>query len=54
MEVNNRAIYELQVHPLTGKKLGMLRQRTDEELRWIAAELNLALRLPRPAGGTDD
>jgi hypothetical protein len=45
-EMNNQPIYELQVHSLNGKKLGLLRQRTDDEIRWIAAELTAALGLP--------
>lgn len=43
MEVNNRPVLELQIHPRTGKKVGLFRERPDEELAWIAAEIRAAL-----------
>ena len=42
-EVNDVPINELQIHLISGKKRGLLSQRRDEELRWIAAELRKAL-----------
>lgn len=52
MSVNDQPIYELQIHPVSGKKVGLLSERNDDELRWIVAELNQALNLrtPRTAG----
>ena len=46
MEVNSRPLLELQVHPAGAKKVGLLAGRGDDELRWIAAELRRALRVP--------
>ena len=40
MEVNDDPVYELQIHPCHGKKVGLLGQRTTDEIEWIAAELN--------------
>jgi hypothetical protein len=45
MEVNDVPIQELQIHPGDGTKFGCLSQLDDEELRWIAGELNQALQL---------
>ena len=45
MEVNDVPVIELQVHPRGGKKVGMLSQRSDDELEWIAAVLRAELRV---------
>lgn len=45
-EINNRPVIELQVHLRTGKKVGLLAGRDEAELRWIAARLRAALRVP--------
>jgi hypothetical protein len=50
MEVNDRPVLELQVHRAVGGKVGFLAGRDDEELRWMAASLRLALDVPaRPS-----
>ena len=63
MEVNDVPVNELQIHPHRGNKFGMLSQRDDFELEWIAAELNEALaiaergesrKLPLPASSRDE
>jgi hypothetical protein len=41
--VNGRAINELQIHRKAGRKLGLLSQRADGELAWIASLLQKAL-----------
>lgn len=46
MEVNKVPVIELQVHPVRGKKTGLLAGRPDEELRWMATELRRAMDLP--------
>jgi hypothetical protein len=43
VEVNHRRVLELQIHPVTGKKVGLLVGRDAEELRWMATELRKAL-----------
>ncbi|MEK6247065.1 MAG: hypothetical protein N2C12_02730, partial [Planctomycetales bacterium] len=48
MSVNDVPVHELQVHSTAGKKFGCLSQRDDDELEWIAAELNRSLRLATP------
>ena len=67
VEVNEKPVLELQIRlhePIPGRKkrgeaarkLGMLMQRSDEEVRWIAAEVNAALaahRRTRPTDGPD-
>jgi len=54
-EVNNRPIMQLQIHPKSGKKYGLLSQTSDDEIRWIAHELRQALRVPAsPPPGDDD
>ncbi len=45
MEVNNRPVIELQVHPKQGKKVGLFSGRDKKELRWIAGVLTEALSL---------
>jgi hypothetical protein len=46
MKSNHRWIIELQIHPVAGKKVGMLAGRKDDELRWLATELRRALNAP--------
>ena len=46
MEVNNRQVIELQIHPVSGRKVGLFGGRDDDELRWIASELRRALNVP--------
>jgi hypothetical protein len=46
MEVNNRPVIELQIHPAVGKKAGFLAGRDEAELRWMAAQLRRALNVP--------
>jgi hypothetical protein len=46
IEVNDRPVLELQVHPLEGAKWGGLAGRDAKELRWIATHLRRALDLP--------
>ena len=43
MEVNNKPVMELQIVPRDGKKVGVLGQRSDDELLWLAAILRQAL-----------
>jgi hypothetical protein len=45
MEVNDKPIIELQIHPVTGKKVGLLAGRDEQELRWIATELRKVLQV---------
>ncbi|MDA1052405.1 MAG: hypothetical protein O3C40_18250 [Planctomycetota bacterium] len=47
MEVNDVSVKELQIHPHDGKKFGCLSQLNDDELVWIAGELNQALAIRR-------
>ncbi|MCX6909963.1 MAG: hypothetical protein NTY01_18240 [Verrucomicrobia bacterium] len=42
IEVNDRPVIELQIHPRTGGKLGLLAGRDVAELQWIAAVLRQA------------
>jgi len=50
MEVNDRPVIELQIHPVGGKKVGFLGGRDEPELRWMAAQLRRSLKVPaRPA-----
>jgi hypothetical protein len=46
MEVNGRPVLELQIHPVGGKKWGLLAGRDEDELRWMATALRRALKLP--------
>jgi hypothetical protein len=50
MEVNNRPVIELQIHPVTGRKTGFFAGRDTDELRWIATELRKALGVPAKVG----
>jgi hypothetical protein len=43
VEVNHSRVIELQIHPMAGKKVGLLVGRDAGELRWMAAELRNAL-----------
>jgi hypothetical protein len=45
MEVNDVPIKELQIHAHEGDNFGCLSQLDDDELAWIAGELNQALQL---------
>jgi hypothetical protein len=45
VEINHSRVPELQIHPVTGKKVGLLIGRDPAELRWMAAELKKALGL---------
>lgn len=49
MPVNDVPIQELQVHPKQGKKVGLLAQFDDEELKWIAYELRQQLGVSKRA-----
>jgi hypothetical protein len=46
MEVNDRPVMELQIHPRLGKKVGLLGGREEAELRWLATRLRQALQVP--------
>ncbi len=46
VEVNHRPVPELQIDPVTGKKVGLLLGRDAAELRWMATELRSALGVP--------
>jgi hypothetical protein len=46
MEVNDRPVIELQIHPRLGKKAGFLAGRDEAELRWLATRLRQALQVP--------
>ena len=46
MEVNDRPVIELQIHPRQGKKAGLLGGRDEAELRWLATRLRQALQVP--------
>jgi hypothetical protein len=44
--VNNAPVIELQIHPFKGRKTGFFAGRDEQELRWMASELRLALKVP--------
>jgi hypothetical protein len=46
MEVNYRPVLELQIHPATGKKVGLFAGRDELELQWLATVLRQRLNLP--------
>ncbi len=48
--INDVPLIELQVHPVSGKKVGFLSGREDLELRWIASELRQVLQVPARTG----
>lgn len=43
MEVNEKPVMELQIQSWVGKKVGVLSQRREDELQWLAAILRQAL-----------
>ena len=43
VEANHSRVIELQIHPMAGKKVGLLVGRDAGELRWMATELRNAL-----------
>lgn len=43
MEVNNRPVIELQIIPKSGKKIGLLSNRSDDEKQWLAYVLRQTL-----------
>lgn len=47
VEINDRPVLELQVWDKRGKKTGLFPERDDDELRWIAWEINTALERDR-------
>jgi hypothetical protein len=49
MEVNGQPVIELQIHPVTGRKVGLLAGRDEQELHWIATELRKTLQVPASA-----
>jgi hypothetical protein len=53
MEQNHHPVPELQVHLVSGKKVGFLLGRDPEELRWIATELRNSLGLETPVQSTE-
>jgi len=52
--VNNRPIIELQIYPLTGKKIGLLSERDDREIEWAATVLRQALQVPGKVERTNE
>jgi hypothetical protein len=50
VSVNKRILPELQVHPRTGKKQGMLAGREEQELLWLATRLRQVLQVPANGG----
>jgi hypothetical protein len=48
VEVNDRPLKEIQIYPRSGKKVGLLRGRPDDELAWMASLFRRALRLTPP------
>ena len=51
VEINERPVLELQIHTKDGTKHGFLTERNDDELAWVAHELNQALSLSSSADG---
>lgn len=49
MTVNDKPVLELQIFDGGASKFGLLSGRSDEELRWLAAELRAALGVPEQA-----
>jgi hypothetical protein len=47
MEVNNRPVMELQIHRVSGRKVGVLSMRPDDELEWLAWLIRRSLGVPR-------
>jgi hypothetical protein len=48
IEINDVPVNELQLFPRQGKKLGLLSQRDDDELHWLAAQLRAAAGVVQP------
>jgi hypothetical protein len=46
MEVNDRPVLELQVHLRGGRTFGLLAERADDEIRWMASEIRRRLAVP--------
>ena len=46
VKVNDTCLVELQIHPVTGKEIGLFFNRDAEELRWMSTELRNALGVP--------
>jgi hypothetical protein len=46
MEINGMPVIELQIRPVNGKKTGFFAGRNEQEVRWMAAELRRALKVP--------
>jgi hypothetical protein len=49
MEVNDRPVPELQIHLRSGRKVGLLAERSDEEIRWLAWLIRQRLNVPAQA-----
>jgi hypothetical protein len=49
MEVNDKPVLELQIHPVSGKKVGLLAGRDVDELRWMAGRVRQRLGVERYA-----
>jgi hypothetical protein len=47
MEINDKPIIELQIHPTEGKKFGLLAGRDEAELQWVATVLRHGLCVPK-------
>jgi hypothetical protein len=54
VEVNDVPVMEVQIQARTGKEFGFLSERQDDELAWIAAELNRSLSLDAFSSESDD
>ncbi len=51
IEVNDKRIYQLQIHTTDGNKTGLLTQLTDAELEWIASVLRNELSISKRSDG---
>jgi hypothetical protein len=49
MESNDVPVLELQIHPKSGKKFGLLSGRDTDELEWMATHLRRSLGMPQRA-----
>jgi hypothetical protein len=54
VEVDDVPLMELQIQPRAGRKYGLLSERQDDELEWIAAELNRSLGLDANSSDSDE
>lgn len=50
LEVNDRPVLELQIIGPEGKEVGMLSERDEDELKWLAWEIRQSLQQQAPAG----